>query len=96
MGMELLTGAAMDEAGRVEEADALIGTDEETPVLIGALMLELLPVPIGALLLLDGQKPVSQELYCTVSFAAQLCAMQPATASFVGCKQSAFLETTWF
>ena len=97
MGRELLAGAAMEEEGRVEEAEAeaLMECEEvEMPVLMGALMLELLPVPIGALL--EGQKPSSQELYCTVSLAAQLCAMQPATASLVGCRQSAFFETMWF
>lgn len=98
IGIELLTGAAVEEVVMVEETDAealMDIEDVETPVLIGASMLELLPVPIGALLL-EGQKPLSQELYCTVSFAAQLCAMQPATASLVGWRQSAFFDTTWF
>lgn len=70
-GTELFPGTTTDEVGTVEEAGMLMGNDEEeTPVLIGAAMLELIPVPTGAVL--AGQNPFNQPAYCAVSLAAQL------------------------
>lgn len=67
IGTELFAGTAMDELGIVDDTGK---DDEETPVEIGPATLELAPVPWGAVL--AGQKPLSQEVYWTVSLAAQL------------------------
>ena len=84
-GIDELAGAGMEELGIAEDVEAEMRWDRDAEallVLIGSTTLELLPVPAADVV--AGQNPLSQVPYCAVSFAAQFCAIQPETASFVG------------